>query len=99
MKDRIERIRRELDCTNRDIAQVIGVSARGLSSYLRGHCKWPEWVLLRVAIIESYLGLDPVLKNTIVLRRLMPHAQMIAGETITRVRRLKRLTAMRRRAL
>lgn len=99
MKDRIERLKRELGCTQKDIADVFGVTAVMFSMYVSGRRKWPGWVLLRVSIMESSLCLDPVQNDVVFMASLESGLMQVARETIAGVERLKRLDAMRRRAL
>ena len=99
MKERIERLRRELGCTNRDIAEVLGVNHTTLTSYIGKNRSCPQSIILRISIIESHLGFCPMRNNFIICRGLAKNTLRIARETIAGVNHLKQLDAMRRRAL
>lgn len=99
MKERIERLRRELGCTNRDIAEVLGVNVTTLTAYIGGKRSCPQSIIFRISIMESRLGLCPMRNSFIICRGLAKNTLRIARETIAGVNRLKQLDAMRRRAL
>ncbi len=94
---RIDRLRCELDCTQAELAWVLEVKPGTLSAYKRCLRPWPEWVLLRMGIAEVCVGLDPVRDHLITLSLMNTRAKEIAKETVTRTRRLLRLTDLRRK--
>ena len=98
MQDRIARLKRELCCKREELAVLLDVSPSCLSSYLRGSARWPDRVILRIAICESRLGLDPVQRDVITLSSLRPHLESIARDTVAGVDRLRRRERAKLRA-
>lgn len=95
----VERLARELDCTQADLAAVLGVSADTLSKYKTGRMVCPRWIVLRISICEARLGLASSQRDVLFPNCLRWKLHAIARETVSRVDKLIRRQAINRRAL